>query len=184
MSDDFFSSLMGGGAAAGGGAASFGGGAPFAQGAGPVDVSQGFSMAPGMSGGGGGLPGMGNLPSAVSDINKGTAGIASYRQLKAEARATDRILAENQRRAYVIHRAVAGDIRAKTGAQGTTMAGNPMAAEVDALEQARIIANDIKLQRKQAKLAYSQAQNAAIWQGVEGFTGGIVKGSGILQRRT
>lgn len=175
----------GGGAAASSGAASYGGGAPFAQGAGPVDVSQGFSMAPGMSGGGaaGGMGGF-NLPSAVSDINKGTAGIAGYRRAMAESRVIKQVAGENQRRAYAIHAHIASRIRALTGAQGTTMSGNPEAAEMDALEVARIIANDEKFRGKQAWIAKRDEANAALWQGIQGFTAGMVKGGGILSRRT
>lgn len=177
----------GGGTAASSGAATSGmsAGAPYAQGAGMTDPSAGYSVSAPMSGGGG-MGGMGgfNLPSAVSDINKGTAGIAGYRRAMAESRVIKQVGGENQRRAYAIHRAVAGKIRAATGGQGTTMSGNPMAAEMDALEVARIIANDEKFRTKQAWIAKRDEANAYLWQGIEGFTGGILKGSGILSRRT
>ncbi len=185
LSSLFGSGAAGGASAAGGSVAAGGTGAGVNLAGAGAEGGSG-----GIVGGGGGasMPGMGGMTSAIPSItegiNKGTAGIAGYRLALAEAKQAERIAGENERRVYAIQRHVATQIRALTGAQGTTMSGNPAAAELDALEQARIMANDEKYRGKVASLALRKQANESLWQGIEGFTGGIVKAGGILSRRT
>lgn len=170
----------GAGTSAGVGAISSG--APYAQGAGPVDVNQGFSLSQPMSGSanaGGDSPSLFGfkLPTAeapLQGITEIAQGIAAYKQGKAEAELAKKLAAENAIRVYTRLRGIAETGRTIGAAQGTTGTGSERILYGANLNAARLGANTALFQGQAQAMALRRAAELRLRAGILRGTNAIL----------
>lgn len=124
------------------------------------------------------------LAEAAKGVSGLAAGIAGQRQAKAEARMAKMIARENANRIYRRLRAIADRGRAIAGAQGTTMAGNPMLTYESNLNEAELAAATEIFEGEGQALSLEEEGRQRFRKGIYDFGQGAVRAYSAMRPGT